>query len=281
MVEPAEPAKPVKQEPIWKQLELLVAKIQRDLAPDAEVLHNVKLKDRDSEQSRQVDVLVRQKIGQYDITIAIDCKDYAQPVDVKGVEEFRGLVADIGANKGAMVAPHKWRVSASIPTLCDFRGASISFSLSESSPGPFRIPLDFWETMGVYDENGKLLGTPVATAINRWNNAEYPTSPGQHNDVPLFPTAKTFVDNGYGKRVPVSLTVSLIVRQQLYLGRLPLVKIRGLKDEHTGGIVTNAFTTGDVSAEEIVQNWLLVESEADAPKSALHIVGLECWELSA
>jgi len=31
------------------------------------------------------DVLVRQKIGQYEMLIVLDCKDYAKPVDVKGV----------------------------------------------------------------------------------------------------------------------------------------------------------------------------------------------------
>lgn len=43
---------------------------------------------------RQVDVLVRQRIGQYERTIAIDCKDYGSPVDVKGIEEFNGWTAN-------------------------------------------------------------------------------------------------------------------------------------------------------------------------------------------
>ena len=33
----------------------------------------------------------------------MDCKDYSDPVDVKGVEEFIGLLQDVGANKGGMV----------------------------------------------------------------------------------------------------------------------------------------------------------------------------------
>jgi hypothetical protein len=88
-----------------RDLELLVAKIQQQLAPKAEVLHDVKLDGRQSKTKRQIDVLVRENIGQYEIRIIIDCKDYKKPVDVKGVEEFYGLLHDVGAHKGVLVCP--------------------------------------------------------------------------------------------------------------------------------------------------------------------------------
>ena len=100
------------EKPYWRQLEELVADIQRDLAPGAEVLHNVKLKGRLSGVDRQIDVLVRQSIGQYEMKIAIDCKDHASAVDVKGVEEFFGLVNDVGAHQGAMVSPKGFTAAA-------------------------------------------------------------------------------------------------------------------------------------------------------------------------
>ena len=83
----------------YRELEILVAKIQKQLAPDAEVLHNVKLDGRLSRTRRQIDVLVRQRIGQYEMAIVLECKDSARPIDVKGVEEFSGLVEDVGAQK--------------------------------------------------------------------------------------------------------------------------------------------------------------------------------------
>src|SRR5262249_3493052 len=93
---------------------------------------------------RQIDVLVRDKIGQYEINIVIECKDYNKPVDVKDVEEFDGLLRDVCAQKGVLVCPkgftdaaktraqglqidvyspfdtdpHKWQVRATIPALC-------------------------------------------------------------------------------------------------------------------------------------------------------------------
>jgi hypothetical protein len=82
------------------------------------------------------------------VLIVIDCKDYSKPVDVKGVEEFLGLVEDVGANKGALVASggftktaktrakdagidlyklvdaqdDDWRSYVAMPFVCDFRG---------------------------------------------------------------------------------------------------------------------------------------------------------------
>lgn len=72
----------------FQELEKLVAAIQKQLAPSSDVQHNVKLDGRRSGVKRQIDVLVSQKVGQYEIRIIIDCKDHKNPVDVKGVEEF-------------------------------------------------------------------------------------------------------------------------------------------------------------------------------------------------
>jgi hypothetical protein len=297
-----------KPDPLWKEFEKLVAEIQRDLAPDAEVTHNVKMKGRDSGQLRQVDVLLRKTVGQYEMTVAIDCKDYAQPVDVKGVEEFQGLIRDIGVTKGAMVCPkgfseaakkvaarnlidlfspvdtdpHKWQAKVSLPMICDFRGAAIGFGLRVTAPVPFRTAMEFWREIEVYDKDGNALGRPVDVALRRWNQGEYPTEPGDHEGVPLFPVAPTLVDNGYGTRTPVTLTVNLRVNQRLFFGNLPIRSIRGLKDEHRGGVVTNAFATDALDAAEVEKTWTRIASEKEAPaKPAMVLVGLDCYEVLA
>jgi hypothetical protein len=307
VAEPGGPAHEAKSRPIWEQLEILVAQIQRELAPDAAVTHNVKVRGRDSQQMRQVDVLVQQPIGQYQITIAIDCKDYAEPVDVKSVEEFEGLLRDIAADKGAMVAPrgftpaakkvaarnkidlfspidtdpHKWQVKVSLPMICGYRGAAIAFGIRCSAPAPFRLEGEFFVAADVYDKDGNLLGKPFETVVNRWNNGEYPYEPGEHEDIPLFPVSPTLVDNGYGMRVPVDLYLGLRVTQELFFGHLPIVKIRGLKDEQTGAVITNAFTTGSLSAAEVEKSWQRIESVERAPtRPAAVLVGLNAWEIS-
>ena len=88
-----------KETPKWKKFEALVASIQEQLSPYASVTLNEKIKGQRSGVFREVDITVRKWVGQFEIIVAIDCKDYVRPIDVKGVEEFIGLVFDINANK--------------------------------------------------------------------------------------------------------------------------------------------------------------------------------------
>lgn len=290
----------------WRQLEILVAQIQKELAPGAIVEHNVKLKGHVTGEMRQIDVLVKQNIGQYEMLVAIDCKDYKSPVDVKGVEEFRGLITDIGAHKGALVCPkgftrtakkrakgfhidlyspvdtdpHKWQVKPTLPMVCDFRSVGIAFGISVSAPVPFSLPNEFFRDVQVFDSNGHLLGTSLEVAFARWNNGDYPTEPGEHNDIPIFASPETLVDNGYGQRIPVTLTASLLVKQRLYFGYLPIQKIRGLRDEHTGKVVTNAFTTGNLNSDEVENKWIKLKPGEEPPvRPVMMVVGLDCYEI--
>jgi hypothetical protein len=49
----------------------------------------------DSKTARQIDISVRKRTGQYSILIVIDCKDHAEPIDVKDMEAFAGMVKDV------------------------------------------------------------------------------------------------------------------------------------------------------------------------------------------
>jgi hypothetical protein len=78
------------EEPKWKRFEKLVASIQQQLSPQADVLANVRMPGKLSGTARQLDIVVRQSIGQFELFIVIECKDSSRPVDVKTVEEFLG-----------------------------------------------------------------------------------------------------------------------------------------------------------------------------------------------
>src|SRR6201999_461996 len=97
--------------PDWEKFEDLAASIQSELAPDATVTANVKLKGK-AGAPRQVDILIEQRAGQYDLRIVVDCKDYKTPADIKDVETFLGLLSDVGAHKGAMVAANGFTTAA-------------------------------------------------------------------------------------------------------------------------------------------------------------------------
>jgi hypothetical protein len=288
----------------YEELEKLVAAIQKQLAPASDVQHNVKLDGRRSGVKRQIDVLVSQKVGQYDIRIIIDCKNHKTPVDVKDVGEFYSLFDDVGAQKGVLVCPagftkaaknfaqdklldlyspvdtgpHKWRAKPVVPAICDFREAAIGFGISGSTPGPFRMTGDFLTANAFYDAAGKELGTPAGTAFKRWNQGEYPIEAGEHRGVPIFATPEVHTDNGYGRRIPVTLTVNIAVTKHLYFGHFPIIKMSGFQDEIRGGVITNAFDVGLLDPETIVREWTRIETAEKSPiEPVLRMSGLYVW----
>ena len=294
------------ERPEWQQLELLIAEIQKDLAPGATVTHNAALWGHDSETNRQIDVLVEQQIGQFPMRIIFDCKDYKVPVDVKGVDGFISMVRDVRAHQGCLVsakgftasakkaakkagislyspvdtAPHKWQVRGlALPVLCEFRGAKLGFGIQFTGPFPFTMQNGFFSDMMVRDAEGKELGTCFETAITRWNNGDYPTEVGEHEGVPIFP-GPTYVDNGHGMQVPVTLTVGLLVEGRRYFGMLGIAELRGLRDEHTGAVHTNAFKTEVLSSDQVESSWQRLKDGEEPPKPvAAVITGLDCWEV--
>lgn len=290
-----------------KDLEILVAQIQKQLSPTAEVLHNIKLPSRTTSATRQIDVLVRQKIGQYEMNIVIDSKDYKIPVDVKGVEEFHGLVTDVGANKGVLVCPagftkaakeraegllielyrpidtgeHKWKVEVKAPAVCDFRAASISFGIRHTDPVAFSIPMNFFEVLKVESADGTQLGTALNAAIRRWNEGGFPIEEGEHENIDLFPGGMVKVDNGYGQLTWVQIYVGIRVSRQLFFGQVPISKISGFVDERTNLLHTNGFLVDVVSPEVVFEKWQKVTSDEQLPgKPVLKFKGLVAWEVS-
>jgi len=284
----------------WQILEELVASIQKKLAPDAIVEHNVFVKGQITGVDRQVDILVTQMIGQYKMTIAIDCKDTKRPVDTKGVGEFSELVRDIQANKGVLVCPagfskpalktaksyqlelyrpvdtgnHKWKIRASIPALCDFRSAelSIKFEFSASHPFTFKTHIAH---LNIFDSDRKELGTPIAVARAKWNAGKFPLEPGSHTKCLIFGERETLVDNGHGTLVPVTLYIDYQVQQTIYFGLIPIEKVSGFLDEHTGHVVTNSFTAGLLSPSEVKRTWKKLNSGESPPVAPVFgLVGL-------
>jgi len=276
-------------------LEILVANIQQQLAPTAEIIHNAHLMGRNSKVQRQIDVLVKQKIGQYEMLIVLDCKDHGRPVDVKGVEEFHGLMEDVGAHKGALVCPrgftaaakerargwqidlyspidtdpHKWQARIRMPALCDFREAMLSLRFSSSAPMPMRLPADM-NALQVHDPTDKrLLAAPLDTAICRWEMGNYPSEPGEHKDLPIYATKEVLIENGYEQLMPSELSISLLVRSTLYYGYIPVQQLSGFKDELSETIITNAFSIGLIDPNEVEKTWKRIESEAELPTPVL------------
>jgi hypothetical protein len=289
----------------WREFEQLVAQIQQGLAPDARVEHDVRLAGERTGEPRQVDVLLTQTIGQYTMRVAIDCKDYKTPVDVKGVEEFYGLVDDIGVNKGVLVSAsgftttakkrakglridlyrpvdtgdHKWKVKVGLPALCEFVSARIGIQIATSSPMPFRIS-EHPGNMRVVGPSGNELPSAYQRAIYLWNSGELPTDEGQHEGIELYEAGMVQVDNGYGSLIEVSLTAHLFVASVLYFGQVDIKQLSGFIDENTGLVHANAFTTGEIDPDVIESSWMrLSDGEPPPQHPILTIRGLVGWEM--
>lgn len=96
-------AQVVGTEPKWRKFERIVAEIQKQIAPDAEITHNYTFTDEDGEKW-QIDVLVEQKMGLLKIRTIIDCKDYTRVVTRERVEGFPAKMRAVNANAGIIIS---------------------------------------------------------------------------------------------------------------------------------------------------------------------------------
>lgn len=73
------------------------------LSPDAQVLFNAKIPDRDTGSPRQVDVWVQYTLlGNVPVSILISCKDHRRPLDVGEIETFISEIRSTGAAQGVL-----------------------------------------------------------------------------------------------------------------------------------------------------------------------------------
>lgn len=273
----------------WKMFEELVYEIQRKLSNTAEVKHNDYIIGKKSNTERQIDVSIRQKIGQYEILIIIDCKDYSRPVDLNGVESFIGLVEDVQANKGALVSSsgftinaksraekagidlfrlvdtgkHAWQSFVSIPILCDFRRPVFNFRFFNVPEKEFKLPgtdsniLDIL----VFTKDEKPLGKIIDLFVDAWNQGKLSDSLGEHTDIDFI--GKPIKINYDGKFYYIRITTNYIVKNRLYFGELPIKELSGFSDEIKGGIITKEFTTDYLDTRVVEKEWKLVRNIED------------------
>jgi len=93
--------------PDWEVYERLVARLfAEQLSTDLCVAPNARIKGHISGRSRQIDVLIDARHDTDNSRrIIVDAKKRKRKVDVKDVEEFRGLMEDVGATHGYLVSP--------------------------------------------------------------------------------------------------------------------------------------------------------------------------------
>jgi hypothetical protein len=274
--------------PKWKRFESLVARIQKELSPDAKVTLDDKIMGRRSQTFRQIDISVRRVVGQFEILIIIDCKDYAKPVDVKDAEDFLGLAEDVGANKGALVSSkgftkaaitrakdagidvfryvdaedNDWRSYIALTMVCDFRGLGMgNFEIHGTTAICEELASYNPKDIQIYDQNHKYIGTPLTLLWSMWNRREILEEPGLRQIV-LKPSP-IFVKAHDSHFEWVEIAGNFEVEQKLYLGGLPLAKLSGFMDESTGKLILPGnfeIVTDVLDMNEVEHTWQRISS---------------------
>ncbi len=96
----------------WKEYEREIEGHFRSEYPSARITANAKLVGHFSNTERQIDLLIEEQICDLTFRIAIDAKHHGRKIDVKQVEEFLGLVRDVGVHTGIMIAPEGYTDAA-------------------------------------------------------------------------------------------------------------------------------------------------------------------------
>jgi hypothetical protein len=178
---------------------------------------------------------------------------------VKDVEEFMGLVKDVRANKGALIAAGGFTKAAL--TLAQTHGvdafrlvdtesldwktyASVSIFIQNTRFAGFRLIFTNFQrlpmslerahmpSLGVWSSEGDLLGTVRGLIAKRWNESEKEYAPGE-TQVPLALQAMLEIDGS--RHGPVDLLAVIAAKRKFYLGKMP-VHMQGFQDMQTGGV---------------------------------------------
>lgn len=87
----------------WKLYEETILQHFQEVYTDCKVEGNQKIIGINSKRSRQIDILISGDFAGFPIKIVIDCKHFSSKIDVKIVESFIGMLADVKASKGVII----------------------------------------------------------------------------------------------------------------------------------------------------------------------------------
>lgn len=286
----------------WQQFEELSADIQRQLSPESVVTHNDKIRGKITGTIRQIDISIKTRVGQFEMLVVIDCKDFRSPVDVKSIGEVMELAEDVGANKIAVIASngftssaksrakaagidlftivdsrdHDWQQYVSIPIVLEFvelKASQFEFSMTDMKGG---LPYpDDERNLEVYDKKGTLRGTLGEIYDEFLSNyiaidSYQPSARVNLSDGNFF----LKMTNGFS---PVDISVYLNFEKVICAGILPLSEACGFKDEINGNLTSKGFTTSKFSPHDIYNTWNRYSSIDEVPFKPVFTFFLRCW----
>jgi hypothetical protein len=240
-----------------------------------------KLPGHDSKTLRQIDVVIRGVVNQYQILIVVECRDEARPVDVGEVDAFVSVVRDVRANKGVMISTSgfssaaielarvhgittktylyldteniDWKTEVTIPVLLSYtKIEGINTRFSSVPFHPMVLPTNIHSSLiEAFSEDGTPLGPVIVLLGKRWNHDTTLHMPGEH----AFVLAEDVLLQSAQGRHHAKINVVLQVREHHYLGPLP-IKIVGFRDEQDGSISAQEMKTDFIDPARIMSGEL-------------------------
>ena len=207
----------------------------------ATVTRNARIPGRKTLSEREVDILIEGKFGAFAVKIAIESKNYAEPVGVERVEAFKAKLEDIGGDLGVMVCPSGFTEGARNRAAFDgvqlykiydpaLKNTNLFIPLRYVEPeikryqvqfqhragGPFSIPADpaRWR----FRVGSELLNARQLV-VHAWNEGRIPQSSGMYA---VDFNAMTVSDALEPNKVQYcEILINVIVRENYYLKLFP------------------------------------------------------------
>jgi hypothetical protein len=96
----------------WKDYEKKISEHFRLAYPDATIQADVRIQGRYSKTERQIDILIEDYVAGTRFRTVVDGKYFSSKIDVKDVETFIGMLADVEAHKGLLITSEGYSQAA-------------------------------------------------------------------------------------------------------------------------------------------------------------------------
>lgn len=140
----------------WREYEKTVFDEFTVRYPKSEIAWNVHLPGNLSGVKRQIDILIDATVSGVPFRTVVDAKMYNRAIDVKDVEEFLGLMSDVGAHRGLMVTTIGYSHAAlerahrdladielDVMSLSEFKESQAPIAFPYSGPNTVFLPAPF------------------------------------------------------------------------------------------------------------------------------------------
>ncbi len=253
---------------------------------NAKITRNAKILGKKSNTERDVDIFIEGSVGAFDVKIAVESKNYAEPVGIERIESLKSKLEDIGAELGVMICPTGFTQPAQERARFDgiqlfqvydpkLGNSSLFIPLRYVEPaikafafqvqhrviGPFSMPQDVsrWR----FHVGDKLLNSKQLIT-HAWNTDLFPQAAGTH--LVNF-NAMTISDvQNPGSVQYCELTATVDVIENYYLTLLPASYFKNVGNgKENFNIPIRAFST----EEDMIKNgWKKFDSMEAMNKAA-------------